>query len=539
MNKLFGILLGLALTVGLVGCGDDSTETDGGIIEIDSGTDGGDVDGGDIDAGTDAGVDSGPSCGDFGNACDLTSGLAPRGNCRLSDYCQVELSFDLNSTEDPVRDLPDGESTQITYFAGGFCTDDAYAGTGSDWSNALGLCENDDTVCGDEACGECVTFFSGDAMCMPRCDLSLGGRGGCREGWYCDPGLEICAPGCTNDASCKVTREESNGVPDIQSDFTCSEDPTECCPEGDDSCCTEEGCCDDSEDPDCYYGGTNFDIQIWDTDPLAPSCNLDTGLCEHTNPDGNDVGGTCDADSDCLTGLVCYEETDSGVFQDGFCTIRRCDIEGNECPTGSHCQDRGFGLPVCLPDCTFAEGATYSDPSTWLTATGDCRDGYSCYWNGQDPAGVEGNGGCIPGAQNTAVTTANVGGACTGDSDCWSPFGNGSCFEELEDDDGNKTGEFLDGYCSVTDCHAPIPGAPVGASWCPDDSICVTGLSADDPVYGVCMTACESGDDCRDNYACYANSFCWYFGCEDDTQCPGSQTCVIATGSTLGECRDS
>lgn len=538
MNKLFGTLVALGLVLGF-GCGDDGMPgvDSGPVIDIDGGIDGGEtpMD----DAGVDAG-DQGPNCGDFGRACDFTTSNPPQGNCRLSDFCQPDLSFDLNSEDDPIRDLPEGQVTLVTFFAGGLCTPDAYAGSGTDWQTSLGLCENDSDTCIDDACGTCVNFFSGDAMCLPSCEPSLDGRGDCREGWSCDRGLEICIPGCTSDADCRVTREESNGVEGIQSSFTCEDDPTACCPEGDENCCTEMDCCEGSENEDCYWGGTNFDIQIWDTDPTAPVCNLDTGLCQHENPEGAGVGEPCERDRDCATGMECYEETDSGAFQGGICVIERCDLEGIDCPEGTVCQERGFGSPTCLPPCTFADGADFDDESTWLGALGDCREGYSCFWNGQDPA-TENNGACLPGGPND-VTEPNVGGACETDDDCWSPFGLGNCIAQSEDDEGNPTGDFLGGLCSVFDCRAPVPGAPPGASWCPDGSICVTGLDPDDPTYGICMDTCATGNDCRDNFSCLglgANSVCWSFGCENNDGCPGDQVCNIAPGDQVGECRDA
>ena len=55
------------------------------------------------------------------------------------------------------------------------------------------------------------------------------------------------------------------------------------------------------------------------------------------------------------------------------------------------------------------------------------------------------NGGCIPGEFN-AVTTPNIGEPCEDDSECWSPFGRGTCIQ------------FTNGHsmCTVRDCGSPI-----------------------------------------------------------------------------------
>ncbi len=494
-------LLCLALIAG-AGCGDDDsgTEEDAGP-RIDIGFPGDDTgpgpdtgpppDGGEPDGSMDL-------CGDLGEAC------TPDRGCRRSAFCQAEITFDLASDE-MVRDLPAGTDTTGTFFAGGYCTPDDFSG---DSLNFCDPADPADTTCGE--CGSCVNLGP-DTMCARDCVATAADNADCRDdGYSCDLTLEVCFPGCNSDAECRIGRQETNGIDELQTPDDCMEDPSVC---GGDA--------------------TNFDELVYSTTG-NPTCNTDTFRCEFTGTAGAEAGDACTIDSDCEDNGDCINFTnDDGTpaWPGNYCTKFRCDLAGIDCAGDGKCQERGVGLSICLAGCTVGSGAGVDpdDNSTWLVAPDGCRDGYACNWDGMGGAGVADNGGCVPGEFN-AVTTPNVGGTCDSDADCWSPFGLGFCIEEGD--------SFTGGYCTIRDCGAP--GLPAGING--PNGICVPGFDGEDPTFALSLQQCASPADCRDDYACIdldgMGTTACFPSCQVDEECKATQMCDIPAGAMVGECVD-
>lgn len=504
MKRLIGLTAVLGLALG--GCGDDDSmmTPDTGMIMFDAGTDTGETpdmgmrpDVPTVDMGTP------DECGDFGEAC------TPDRGCARSEFCQAALPFEIGGTGDPIQGLPDGTSLAASFFAGGYCTPDDFSG------DSLNICDPDDDTdptCG--SCGSCLALGAQDTMCLRNCEANATDNDICRDGYTCLLGAEVCFTGCTPDPmdiECRAKRRDNNGIPGIQTPFDC--DATS----GDPSLC--------GGDPD------NFDRLEYDPEDTA-TCSTDTYRCDDPGTPGAVAGDTCLYDDDCEANGRCLDEA-TFEWPGGYCIKDGCNTPGFECAEGGVCEGRGLSADgdffLCLGPCTVASEHTADDPATWLTDNGGCRDGYACFWNGRGGEGVEDNGFCIPGEFND-VTDNNVGGACEESADCWSPFGQGRCFQQ-DDEDPNV---FRDGYCTVSDCNAP--GVP--ADICGADAACVA--LGDD--FDACVTTCETGDDCRSGYGCIdldgmpgGVAIC-FPGCGADTDCPSGETCNIPAGETNGVC---
>jgi hypothetical protein len=225
----------------------------------------------------------------------------------------------------------------------------------------------------------------------------------------------------------------------------------------------------------------------------------------------------------------------------GYCSKFGCETSGRECEGDGKCQVRRIGLDICGQPCTvWEEDGTPGEIGPMGHAT-DCREGYSCAWDGVNGAGVAGNGICVPGTYND-VMMPNIGAPCDADAeentDCWSPFGAGACLG------GAGTVWGPDNYCSVLDCAAP--GAP--ADICGGDATCVVLFlsgAGETPDLGACLENCDSAADCNTNQACTPESAFIMGGsdqglcfpiCVDDTNCRTGQTCNIPAGETGGTC---
>ncbi len=499
MKRMIGLALVCPLSLA-VACGDDDGGTDAGPrIDVGVARDSGP--GRDAGAGRDAAMpDSGSpdsgggTCGDLGEAC---TDVCPR-----SAFCQGEIAAD-RATGDTIDNLPEGADTSVVYFAGGYCTPDDLSGASMRFCDPS---DPEDTTCGD--CGVCVDFGV-DTMCLRKCEPTNVDNSDCRDGYQCSLNAEGCLFGCSSDVDCNITRQETNGVPGLQAPEDCEANPAMC-------------------------GGDamNYDHLVYDTSEAA-TCNTDTYRCEFEGPPDAEAGIPCTKDTDCESNGFCI--TVDG-WSGGYCSKFRCDIDGRSCANGGECQDRGLGISLCVGGCTVGTGmgVDAADPDTWRVAEGGCREGYTCFWDGESGAGVDGNGGCVPGEFND-VTTPNVGGPCDTDADCWSPFGRGFCIGATTDA-GEPTG-FAEGYCTVRDCQAP--GLPAGI--CGDGGTCVGGFDRDDPTFALCLDECTTPEDCRDGYGCLevaAGTKACFAGCSADTDCKATQRCDIPTGAMVGSCVD-
>ncbi len=484
-------ILALAPLVGCGGDGDNGGSSDAATDRIqlpDGGMDGGGMDGSGMDGGgmDGGGMDSGgPRC-NVGNACDPTSGAG----CTGGNECQQPLGA---AAPIPVVN-PDGTSTgmsiPVQLFQGGYCMPDAVL-SGSSFRETCNPNDEMDTTCGD--CATCVTLFRGATACLRTCTYNLMDNDVCRDGYACTTG-DFCLDGCSTDLECQVYRADLDGDMNPET--------------------------------------------VLDPDLSSATCNMDTYRCETPGKDGAKAGDPCERDSQCQANGRCLDEANFNGWQGGYCTKFRCDVD--PCAAGDKCQSRGIGISLCLAPCTVGHGSDgnpvdASDPSTWLTANGGCRDGYTCVWDGEGTG--DDNGSCVGGGNYNDVTTENIGSRCRDEEDCWSPFGQGFCITEDVQADGSVT--FPGGYCSIRDCAAE--GLPEDV--CGSGNACVTGL-ADDPTFGICFATCTSGADCRNGYGCVdidgpmgpRPSIC-LMGCSQDSDCPlDGQTCMGATPTSLGAC---
>jgi hypothetical protein len=465
-----------------------------------------------------------------GEPCALSTGCpTASADCFEPSLFGGGAPVGLGGTDDPIRNHPDGDAFVPTpLFPGGYCTT-SWPQPGATLDQCNVRADGTDPVCGD--CATCVDIFGLDTddnpdefvpgFCALRCNPSLTGNE-CREGYDCELIREVCFLGCQSDDECRISREDDNGVPGIQTPYDCDPDATS----GDPADCTPADCDDPSPaDPDaCANPELNFDHLVYDTESEA-ICDPATSRCVNRPSTTTAAGGDpCTEDSDCEPGGRCIEETDDGRWPSGSCTKDRCDLPTNECANGGVCDQSELGHFACFQGCTLGGFDTASDPSTWVAegvAQTTCREGYGCAWRGLDVGGAPDNGVCLPASYNPSVTTPNVGAACTDDSDCFSPFGHGFCI---------TTEGFPEGYCSVYDCAAPwfTEGTPADQNVCGEGAFCVT-FDEDDPRVAFCLQECSIAEQCGDGLACTTVAAdrrgCWPT-CESPEDCRVGERCT-------------
>lgn len=500
----------------------DSGPTDAGPVE---------------DAQPDVPTDAGPPP-DAGGMCSVVvagyGSCTPDRGCLLAgQVCEAERAFTNGGGADPITNAPSGSDPYPqAIFVDGICTPSGIQTTGTP-----DACDPDDeTACG--ACGGCIDL-GGVTMCLKSCEPNVTDNDVCRDNYNCSLTDAVCLPvGCIGDVECRVSRQDTNGIPGIQTPTLCTSDPAQ-----------------------CGGGPNNFDALVYDTASSAV-CNLDTFECEgepsNAAASGGDMcaidadceaggrciqqGGSCstDIDVDCVTNAQCTAAiTGAGTdgvcnptWSGGACIKLGCDVPGNECANDGVCQERGLGVTACLAGCTVGAGADSADPATWIapaTGSGGCRSDYSCFWNGVGAAGVADNGVCLPGAFSPVVAD-NVGAACDTASDCWGPFGQQRC---LRFDPSAAMG-----ICTVNDCTAPFFTDPA-VNVCGMDNTCVDFGDAADP-FGLCLQGCSAPSDCSTpdlgcvEVAAGAGDVC-FPGCAVNADCQAGRACVGA-GADLGEC---
>lgn len=595
MKRLIGLMVVSALAG--VGCGDDDdTITDAGtdaVIVIDGGEDAGTRD-------TGPPPDTGPVTTSIGTPCDPVRG------CLGGERCFDEPTFTnpVNSASDPVEGIPaEWASYNSSLFPGGYCS--------------ILECDLDNA---DESCGpgaRCINVGNNTGFCAASCTPSSTNNDICRDGYDCIIGEEVCFAGCEDAPDCRIRRQETNGIPGLQtptdcmtalnctprfeascratgtggaaageactSDAACAAGlgcvervctpcpdnhvcrPTGCaprctmtagaaageaCSEADDCAnglsCVDSVCVGCPEDhactmvagvgPICAFTGTpatNFDRLHWIPESETDiACNTSTHRCEFTGNAEASAGDSCENDWDCEANGRCLT---GDAFPGGFCTKLGCDIAGRGCAGGATCTTRRIGIDLCLPGCTIGQGSDPNDPATWLENRGGCPEGQACLWTGTGTRGA-----CFPGEFNPEVTERNIGGPCTEDSDCWSPFGEGRCLNGTL----FNMGDLATGYCTVFDCNAPGRGSaetPV----CGVENECI-GLFGDgaDGRIANCWQGCETADDCQAGFGCAAlteggGTVC-IPGCLETANCRSGQTCAGASGTgTVGRCTAS
>ncbi len=443
------------------------------------------------EGGSEGGVDAtGPDGGSPGTC--LSSPLGARCGsfgCAGGLLCQESIPLRTQTVYDE-RGVSTGRSVDLyggSLFTDGYCMPDVVRSPGDPGYRRT--CNPDDPMdrtCGD--CGTCVPVGDGSA-CLRRCRFNLEDNGVCREGYQCTTG-DYCFDGCASQLECQVYWADVTG--------------------------------DGVAEP------------VLDPALSGAFCDRNTHRCRTPGTPGAEAGDTCERKSQCEADGVCFDEAGYG-WTGGYCSKLRCEVAGNGCAGGGKCQERGIGLHICMQPCTVGADAAGNPvdpaaPASWRTATGGCRSGYACWWDGTGRG--TGNGGCVPGNFN-AVTTANVGASCAGPEACWSPFGLGRCLET------GLSGADARGYCTVLDCAAA--GLPAGV--CGAGADCLTGVVADDPAFGFCLRRCTTGSDCGPNATCREDSdgtghHCVPGNaCRADADCPVvGQRCVGATADSDGTC---
>ena len=390
--------------------------------------------------------------------------------CNGDLFCLGEQAFTVGPD---IQDHPNGPSHtfDLVDLPGDYCT----AVLPPSWPDAQCAPQNAQ-ACAAE-CALCVPRFTDADICLRGCRAEADTNSTCREGYQCDLLLEVCDSGCSTDDECRVFVNE-------------------------------------------------MDELVYDTDSTF-ACNPQTNRCEHPGTPGAEAGIACADDQDCEARGICLDEETFG-FPGGYCSKIRCDVDA--CAGDGVCAALGLGVPLCAEGCEVGDGAVVGDASTYLNNTQGCNDGYTCFWGGipADPSGA-----CVPGEFND-VTENNIGALCSDSSECYSPFGQGTCGNPdfVCSLIGEAPGACNTGFgCTVLDC--AVPGMP--GDVCGDDAECVVDSGSG---VSLCVARCASAEDCAFDGACAdldgdpltLDSVCLPF-CLDDAECRAGQTC-----NDFGEC---
>jgi hypothetical protein len=473
----------LAVCIVVVGC---STQS-----RFDSGMDAGAAGGGGSPAKAGAGgaggaggkAGAGAGAGGVSDSDALGAACTSDTDCgRLS--CDREIKRQVM-----ISGAPQGQ-VDATLFPGGSCTPLRLAAFDP---NGVQSCDPGGPR-GAQGCGPngvCVVeTVSGKTMvaCRKACEPSAKSSGCDRKGYTCDFTERACIEGCSGDVECRLQIADTNG--DGQPDST-------------------------------VYDKTS-----------GATCDDKTARCTH--PAGAAaIGAGCMRDDDCGADAACITATTTLAghhFPGGFCTQIGCKVAGRECGASSVCEPLRPVLgatetdPLCLTRCTVGAetGDLQRGPSGHAVG---CRPGYRCAYNGGSGAQA---GVCVGGEYN-GVSANNVGGACSTNTDCYSPFGAGRCLKYALPD--NKSSQ---GTCTLLDCNSP--GLPMDV--CGSGNECV-GTSGDEAQ---CTHDCTKASECRAGFACSDDdgipetSKVCYPVCETLADCRPNERCQLYPNTSVGQC---
>jgi hypothetical protein len=480
-------------------------------------------------------------------------------DCRLGWPCGSALICNAQTgTCDPPPVTPapiGGPCTWNVECVSGLCTPELGTSGPTYWSG--GSCTQDCSATACPAGSNCVTFTTGDALCVDACAASGECRTGyvcatsvgaclpdCRLGWPCGSALAcnaktgtcdpppviqepigapctwnvecisgLCTPelgasgptywtggSCTQDCSATACPAGSNCVTFTTSDALCVD---ACAASGECRtgyvCATSVGAC----LPDCRLG--------WPCGS-ALACNAKTGTCDPPPVIQEPIGAPCTWNVECISGLCTPELGASGptYWSGGSCTQ---DCSAAACPDGSNCVTFTTGDALCVDAC--AASGECRTGYVCATSVGaclpDCRLGWPC---GSALACNAQTGTCDP----PPVTPAPIGAPCTWNVECVS----GLCTPEQ----GVSGPTYWTGGSCTQDCSATA---------CPAGSNCVTFSTGD----AFCVEACAATAECRSGYVCDPDVLAclpdcrlgWscgtYFICDGQTG-----MCVTPPGST-------
>ena len=300
-------------------------------------------------------------------------------------------------------------------------------------------CDPVDPDCGG---GTGSTCDVGDG-CKPGCDPIDPdcGSGTCSEGDVCLAGCDPVDPDCGN-GSCSADDICMVGCDPVDPD----------CGSSNSTCMPGDGCAGGQcvpPDPDCD-GATcsEDDICLAGCDPVDPDC----------------LGGSCEENSDCLSGFCYQGHCMEASCEDGIINNGESDVDCG----GPNCQ-------LCYADPTCAEGdgckvgCAPVDP--------DC--------GGDDQSTCSPGDGCKPGCAPV-------------DPDC----GEGSC----------SGGDVCLAGCAPVDpdCH--------NAS-CSSGDVCMIGCNPVDPDCGSSNSTCMAGDGCAGGQCVPPDTDCDGASCSEDDVC--------------------
>jgi hypothetical protein len=247
---------------------------------------------------------------------------------------------------------------------------------------------------------------------------------------------------------------------------------------------------------------------------------------------GRVVGSACGEDTECNDGMCISEAAMPGGYCSKSCGGNRMSV-GSDCPAGSGCFQMNEASAMCLDLCG--------------PGNGDCRGGYRCQAVGtaricipscksDDDCDIEeacntATGECQPGGQRAP---ARIGAACQADAECSS----GACIPDV----ASERPRFPGGYCAQL-CNAAMENQACG-----DGGICVGASRADGTRDFLCLGACRSGVDCRDEYICSSDADvqtaagvgmcvprCQFYDCGAGESCDSSVGICVAGGMTAGD----
>jgi hypothetical protein len=388
------------------------------------------VDGGLADAGTDAAADTlvdAPPGADAGPRF-VDRGCTSNADCEGDRICG-----------------PERDEGSFVALPGGLCTRQCDSAAEAAGRRDLTGCRDDE---------RCVDTSWRSSLCMPRCDPSVLPRGGCREGWACDPALGACVEGCIDDSSC----EPGCGL------------------DGSPSC--------DSWDDSRFAG------------PAGGRCDRETGRCVL---EGAPVPpGVCFSDRECPGEHECIS---------GLCALRGCDDADRACRFPfTRCAPAlaaRYGWnetadTACAAPCTVGAGSPFdAAPGCPGSSAGFEPQGFVCF----APAGEERAeaGFCardIGFGSYSRAARRNLGAPCQSVAECWAPFGRGACLDTdyLWTLRQIQIGTSASASCHVVQCDDPgLPDLCGATHHCTE----VPGTTV---TY--CAPRCESARDCEPGYGC-------------------------------------
>lgn len=364
---------------------------------------------------------------------------------------------------------------------------------------------------GGSACKACTQnqiCSNGNCTAPPTCTAATCPLGCCNAGQcvgFASQNVLSCGKGGAQCNSCPGTTSCTMG--------TCTA-PT-CGPNTCSGCCTPTGCQPGNNTMACGKSGSVCSACMPGQSCVSGGCVTPT----------KKIGDACALDSECALagpGAYCKQTTSTGngVYTGGFCTRPCANMDGGTCTADSVClsalQPYGENDVFCSPRCS---------------TTAQCRpSGYACYfintvsttacWLNPIPVAAQ-DGGVDAGLPSF------IGTACVNSGQCTNPP-NSFCIQDVLP--GLGASGFVGGYCSSLCSGSPC----VAGSSCQS----VTGFSSG-ITQQVCLRDCTAPrtgqSNCRNGYVCEGTIGSTAGAClprcnNSGASCPSGTTCNTMTG---------